>query len=147
MLLFVFVFFCTFSLPETLFYSVFSKNAKLKETQKKRKKTLFVNTPVLTVLVKMSVFFCIFHFCCFWNFHVFQRCFLIGFQKSKITKYESNKTKTTTTRRNKMQSKNKSKIMIQNKARQQAEKKTKTEEQLERKKQNKNEKNKNQIQK
>ena len=28
---------------------------KLKETQK-RKKTLFVNTPVLTVLVKMSVF-------------------------------------------------------------------------------------------
>ena len=32
-----------------------AKHAKLKETQK-RKKTLFVNTPGLTVLVKMSVF-------------------------------------------------------------------------------------------
>ena len=37
-------------------FIVFSaKMKKLKETQK-RKKTLFVNTPVLTVLVKMSVF-------------------------------------------------------------------------------------------
>ena len=50
-----------------------AKNAKLKETQK-RKKTLFVNTPVLTVLVKMSVF-CIFHFCCFFVISIFQRCF------------------------------------------------------------------------
>ena len=37
------------------FYSVFSKNAKFKETQKE-KKTLFVNTIVLIALVKMSVF-------------------------------------------------------------------------------------------
>ena len=51
----------------------------------------------------------------------FQRCFLIGFQNSKITKYESNKSKKQQ-QENKMQSKNKSKIMIQ-KNRQQAEKK------------------------
>ena len=44
------------------FYSVFSKNAKFKETQK-RKKTLFVNTTVLTALVKMSVFSAFFIFC------------------------------------------------------------------------------------
>ena len=48
--------FCSFGGLKPLFYSVFiSKNAKLKETQK-TKRTLFVNTPVLTVLVKMSVF-------------------------------------------------------------------------------------------
>ena len=53
---------------------------------KKERKTLFVNTTVLSALVKMSVFFCIFDFCCFSNFHVFQRCFLTGFQKSKNNK-------------------------------------------------------------
>ena len=69
---YLFLFFCW----NPYLYSVFSKNAKLKETQK-RKKTLFVNTHVLIVLV-MSVFFCIFHFCCFWIsmfFFFFQRCF------------------------------------------------------------------------
>ena len=55
-------------------YCVFSKNAKIKETRK-RKMTLFVTTPVLTALVKVSVFFCIFHFCCFWNFHIFRDVF------------------------------------------------------------------------
>ena len=53
---------------------------------KKETKTLFVNTTVLTAFVKMSVFLCIFHFCCFSNFHFFQRCFLTGFQKSKNNK-------------------------------------------------------------
>ena len=52
-------FFCVFLVfcwAETPIFIVFSaKNAKLKETQK-RKKTLFVNTIVLTTLVKMSVF-------------------------------------------------------------------------------------------
>ena len=81
------------------FYSVFSKNAKLKETQK-RKKTLLVNTTVLTALVKMSVFFfCIFHFCCFSNFHFFQRCFLTGFQKSKNNKIAKQEEQKTTTRK------------------------------------------------
>ena len=70
-----FFFFFAFFWLKPLFYSVFSKKCKLKETQK-GKKTLFVNTTVLTALVKMSVFFfCIFDFCCFSNFHVFQRCF------------------------------------------------------------------------
>ena len=57
--LFLFVFF--FCLAETPYFLVFSaKNTKFKETQK-RKKTLFVSTPVLSALVKMSFFFCIFH--------------------------------------------------------------------------------------
>ena len=44
-------------LAETPMFIVFSaKTAKFKETQK-RKKTLFVNTIVLTALVKVSVFF------------------------------------------------------------------------------------------
>ena len=96
---------------ETPIFIVFSaKYAKLKETHK-TKNTLFVNTLVLIALVKMSVFFLHFDFCCFWNFHVFQR-FLIAFQNSKNNKYESNKNKKQQ-QENKMQSKNKSKIMIQ----------------------------------
>ena len=61
---------------ETPIFIVFSaNNAKFKETQK-RKKTRFVNTIVLTAFVKMSVLFvfCIFHFCCFFNFQFFE-CF------------------------------------------------------------------------
>ena len=50
-------FFVFFGGAETPIFIVFSaKNAKFKETQK-RKKTLFVNTIVLTALVKVSVFF------------------------------------------------------------------------------------------
>ena len=66
----------------------------------KQKMTLFVNTPVLTVLVKMSVF------AAFLNFSVlgismFFRNVFDRFPKFKrITKYESNKKqKTTTTRK------------------------------------------------
>ena len=63
-----------------------AKHAKLKETQK-RKKTLFVNTPVLTVLVKMSVFFSAFFiFAVFGISMFFSEMFLIGFQKSKNNK-------------------------------------------------------------
>ena len=50
---------------------VFSaNNANFKETEKENK-TLFVNAPVLTVLVKMSVFFLHFSFLLFSNFHSF----------------------------------------------------------------------------
>ena len=103
------------------FYSVFSKNAKFKETQK-RKKRLFVSTPVLTALVKMSFFCAFFIFGFFCNFQFFQKCFLIGSQNSKNTKYESNKNQKQQEEENKIQSKNKSNMMIQNKRRQQAEK-------------------------
>ena len=71
-------FFCFFFFfwAETPIFIVFSaKNAKFKETQK-RKKTLFVNTIVLTALVKMSVFFLHFSFLLFFfQFPFFQRCF------------------------------------------------------------------------
>ena len=64
---------------ETPISIVFSaKNAKLKETQK-TKKTLFVSTPVLTVLVKMSVFSAFLIFAVFRN-SMFFRDVLIGFQ-------------------------------------------------------------------
>ena len=80
---YVFLFFCFFLWAETPIFIVFSaKLAKLKEIQKTKKKTLFVNTPVLTVLVKMSVFFCIFDFCCFWNF-LFSEMFFDMFPKFK----------------------------------------------------------------
>ena len=56
------------------YFIVFSaKSAKFKETQK-RKKTLFVNTPVLTVLVKMSVFLH-FSFLLFFKFPFFAEMF------------------------------------------------------------------------
>ena len=65
--------------------------------RKKEKMTLFVNTTVLTALVKMSVlFFCIFHFCRFWNFQFFERCFLIGSQTSKNNKIPKQQTHQTT---------------------------------------------------
>ena len=50
---------CIFVLAEIPILQCFEQNAKIKETQK-RKNTLFVNTPVLTVLVKMSVFLAFF---------------------------------------------------------------------------------------
>ena len=121
-----------------VFYSVFSKNAKLKETQKK---TLFVNTTVLIALVKMSVVSAFFIFAVF-GISIFQKCFLIGFQKSnnnKIPKQE--KQQKTATRKNAKQKKYYDSNKQDNK-----QKKTKTKEQLENKKTNNtNTKSKNQI--
>ena len=67
------------------FYSVFSNMQNVK-TQKLR----FVNTFVLTVLVQMSVFFCIFRFGGFRNFQFFVRD-VFGNHNSKMTKIQSNK--------------------------------------------------------
>ena len=75
---------------ETPTFIVFSaRNAKCRETQKREKTTLFVKTTVLTVLVKMSVFFFFFlhfSFLLFLQFPFFKEMFLIGFQKSNKTK-------------------------------------------------------------
>ena len=89
-----FFFFLVFWGAETPIFIVFSaKNAKLQETQK-TKKTLFVNTIVLTVLVKMSVFFFLhFWFLLFLEFPCFSEMFLIGFPKSKNTKNKASQTK------------------------------------------------------
>ena len=54
------------------YFIVFSENAKLKETQK-RKKTLFVSTPVLTALVPMSFFSTFFIFVFFFAISKFLR--------------------------------------------------------------------------
>ena len=70
-----FCYFFVFLGAETPIFIVFSaKHAKLKETQQ-RKKTLFVNTTVLTALVKMSAFFLHFSFLLFFQFPFYQRCF------------------------------------------------------------------------
>ena len=92
---------------ETPFFIAFSaKNAKFEETQK-RKKTLFVNTIVLTALVNVSVFLH-FSFLLFFQFPFFSEMFLIGFPKSRNTKKnKACKTKTRTKGRQKMQNKNK----------------------------------------
>ena len=71
-----------------------------------------MNTPVLTALVTMSIFFSAFLIFAAFGISMFSEMFLIGFHNSKITKYESNK-KQKKQQENKMQSKNKSKIMIQ----------------------------------
>ena len=63
---------------------------------KKEKKTLFVNTIVLTALVKMSAFSAFFIFAVF-PISMFSEMFLTGFQKSKrneIAKQEEQKTTT-----------------------------------------------------
>ena len=83
-------YFCFLLKP--LFISVFSKNAKFKETQKK---TLFVNTIVLTALVKMSVF-CIFSFLDVFDWFT---------KNQKYKKPKQAKQKTRTKGRQKMQSK------------------------------------------
>ena len=104
---------------------------------KKRKKTLFVNTPVLTVLVKMSVLFLHFWFLLFLEFPCFSEMFLIGFQNSKNHKIWKQQ-KNTNNKKTRCKAKTNPRLWFK-KARQQAEnkKKTKTEEQLERKKQTK----------
>ena len=74
---------------------------------KKRKKTLFVNTIVLTALVKVSVFSAFLMFAGF-SISVFLKMFLFGFPKSKkIQKRKQAKQKTRTKGRQKMQSKHK----------------------------------------
>ena len=66
---------------------------------KKEKKTLFVSTPVLTALVKMS-FFVHFSFLGFLQFPFFSEMFFDRSPKlKKIQKYESNKNQKTTRRR------------------------------------------------
>ena len=54
------MFFCVFFLffwPKPLFLLCFQQNMQnLKKHKKEKKKTLFVSTPVLTALVKMSFF-------------------------------------------------------------------------------------------
>ena len=78
---------CTVFAGNPHFYRVFSKKQNSKK-HKKEKETLLVNTPVLTVLVKMSVFFCIFHFGVF-------RDVLLGSQNKRQTP-KQHKQKTTT---------------------------------------------------
>ena len=57
---------------------------------KKHKKTLSVNTPVLTAIIKMSVSFCIVYF---------ERCFLTGSQNAKNNKTPKQQNKKTATRK------------------------------------------------
>ena len=93
---FCFFFFYFFFGWNPYFYSVFRKNAKLKETQKRKKDTICEHNCAISSCQNVR-FFCIFDFCCFSNFHVFQRCFLTGFQKSKNNKiWKQLKQKTTT---------------------------------------------------
>ena len=89
----------------------------------KEKKTLFVNTIVLTTFVKMSViFFSAFLIFAVFGISMFFRDVFWQVSKiQKITKYEINKTKTQQPE-NKMQSKKKWNVMIENNTRQQAEK-------------------------
>ena len=55
----------------------------------KKKKTLFVNTIVLTALVKVSVFFCIFDFAVFFSISVFFEDDFVWLPKIKKYKKES----------------------------------------------------------
>ena len=67
-------------------YSVFSKNAKFKETQKSKKDTICEHNCCWLFLSKCPCFFfCIFHFCCFWNFIFFRDVF------DRIPKSKNNK--------------------------------------------------------
>ena len=94
---FFFVFFSVFLC--FLLAEISAKHAKLKETRKE--KTLFVNTLVPIVLVKMSV---LFPFSAFFIFVVFGISMFFFFRDvfdrfpkiKKLTKYESNKNKKTT---------------------------------------------------
>ena len=78
-------FLCFFSFfwAETPIFIVFSaKNAKFKETQKRKKDTICEHT-CANCSCQNVLFLCIFHFWGFCNFQFFQRCFLIGSQNSK----------------------------------------------------------------
>ena len=82
--LFVFVL-----LAETSIFIVFSaKHAKLKETPKNN--TICEHNCANCSCQNVRFFFCIFHFCCFFNFHI-SEMFLIGFPKSKKNLSKQNK--------------------------------------------------------
>ena len=77
------------------------------KTHKKRKETLFVNTIVLTALVKVSVFSAFLIFAVF-SISVFFEDVFVWFPKiKKYKKTKQAKQKTRTKGRQKMQSKNK----------------------------------------
>ena len=83
---------------ETPILVVFSaKHAKLKETHKE-KNTRFVSRPVLTALVKMSLFSAFF-ILFFLQFPNFSETFLIGSQKSKNYKIPKQQKQKKTTRK------------------------------------------------
>ena len=87
---------------------------------KKQKKTLFVNTPVLNVLVKMSFFSAFLIFAVFRISMFFRDVFDVSkIQKNKIWKQQKQKKQQ---QENKMLSKKKWNVMIQNNTRQQADK-------------------------
>ena len=118
-------FFCFFVFfwAETPIFIVFSaKNAKLKETQKRKKDTICEHNCANSSCqnVRFFFFFCIFHFCCFSNFHFFRDVFD---RFPKIKKQQNSKARRTKKQQpeNKMQSKNKWNVMIQKNTRQQAE--------------------------
>ena len=94
----------------------FSANMQMLTTHQK---TLFVSTPVLIALVKMSFFVLFFHVWGFSEFPILGEMFLIGGQESRNTKFQSKQSKKQ--QENKMQITRKSNLMIQNRTRQQAE--------------------------
>ena len=68
-----------------IFYSVFSKNAKLKETQQTKKDTICEHTCANCSCQNVRFFFCILIFAVL-EFACFSKMFLIGFQNSKNNK-------------------------------------------------------------
>ena len=79
---FVFFFFFFFFAETPIFIVLSAKNAKFKETQKRKKDTICEHT-CANCSCQNVPFLCIFHFWVFCNFQFFQRCFLIGSQSSK----------------------------------------------------------------
>ena len=80
------------------YFIVFSAKLQNLKTHEKEKTTLFVNTPMLTALVKMSVFFASLILRGFGNFQFFERCFwLVAKMKKRNNKIPKQKT---TKRRN-----------------------------------------------
>ena len=84
-------FFLFFFVLKPLFYSVFSKNTKFKETQKKKKHTICehncANCSCSSVLFSAFFIFAVF------SISVFLKMFLFGFPKSKNTKNQSKQNK------------------------------------------------------
>ena len=106
-------------LAEITIFIAFSAKLKIKRQTKKSKETLFVNTPVLTALVKMSGFLH-FSFLGFSEFPSYWEMFLTSSQTSKNNKIPK-QNKRTTTRQDYAKQK-KSNMVIQTRTRQQAEK-------------------------
>ena len=108
-----FCFFLFFFWAETPIFIVFSaKNAKFKETQKRKKDTICEHN-CANCSCQSVRFFCIFHFCCFFNFRFFLKMFLFGFPKSKKQKNQRKQNKKQEQKEDK-RCKAKTKIMIQN---------------------------------